>query len=102
MKMDRLGLPPLMDVVLIGDEAGPRKPDAAIFRQALAMLGMAVSEAWFVGDGPLVDIGGAYAAGLKAIWRESDGWDPPTVPCETIRSLDALLPLLSQASHEER
>src|SRR5882672_7220060 len=74
MKMDRMDLPPLMDVVLIGDEAGPRKPDAAIFRQAVALLGVTASEAWFVGDGPLVDIGGAYAAGLKAIWRQSEGW----------------------------
>lgn len=94
-KIRRLGLAGLMDVVLVSEREGVRKPDAEIFERALERLGVTPSDAWFVGDSPDADIAGAIAAGLRAFWRECTDWPPPTVACETIRSLDQLLPLLT-------
>jgi putative hydrolase of the HAD superfamily len=97
-KISRLGLANVMDVILISEREGVRKPDVEIFYRALTMLGVAASEAWFVGDNPDDDVAGATAAGLRSFWRECDDWSPPA-GCETIRSLDELLQLTSQQPH---
>lgn len=94
-KIRRLGLFELMDVVLISEREGVRKPEAEIFGRALARLGVPASDAWFVGDSPDVDVAGALDAGLRSFWRECADWPAPTVACEIIRSLDELVPLLS-------
>ena len=94
-KITRLGLCGLMDVILISEREGVRKPEVDIFHRALARLGVEASEAWFVGDSPDADVAGALAAGLRTFWRECADWPPPVVACETIRSLDQLLPLLT-------
>lgn len=94
-KINALGLRELLDVVLISEREGVRKPEIEIFNRALDRLGVAASEAWFVGDNPDVDVAGAAAAGLRSFWRECDDWPRPTVMCETIQSLDGLLPLLN-------
>ena len=94
-KIRRLGLAALMDVVVISEREAVRKPEAEIFHRALARLGVPASDAWFVGDNPDVDVAGAIAAGLRPFWRECTDWPPPAAACETIRSLDELVPLLS-------
>jgi putative hydrolase of the HAD superfamily len=76
-KLDRLALTPLFDAVLISDAEGVAKPDAEIFRRALARLGVDAAHACYVGNHPEVDIGGAKAAGLKAIWRRDPFFQPP-------------------------
>lgn len=93
-KINALGLRELMDVIVISEREGIRKPDAAIFNRALDALGISAADAWFVGDNPDADVAGAHAAGLRAIWRVCEEWDPPTVPCERIRALDELLALV--------
>lgn len=92
-KIDALGVRELMDVILVSEREGLRKPHGEIFQRALDLLAVPASEAWFVGDNPDVDVAGAYAAGLRAFWRQSPG-PAPRVPCETIQSLDELLPLV--------
>ena len=96
-KIDALGLRELMDVIVISEREGVRKPDAEIFNRALGSLGVSAIDAWFVGDNPDADVAGAHLAGLKAFWRQCPDWSPPSVPCETIRTLDELLPFVSQA-----
>ena len=100
VKISRLGVSGLMDVVLISEREGVRKPDAEIFHRALGRLGVSPSDAWFVGDNPEDDVAGAAAAGLRSFWRQCDDWPRPAAACETIRSLDELLPFVSQASHQ--
>lgn len=99
-KIEQLGLSGLLDVVLISEREGIRKPNPEIFHRALARLGVEASETWFVGDNPDDDVAGAVAVGLRTFWRECSDWPRPTAHCETIRSLDELLPLVSQASHQ--
>ena len=94
-KIDALGLRDLIDVVVISEREGIRKPAAEIFNVALARLGVAAAtDAWFVGDNPDVDVVGAYRAGLRAFWLQSTEWAPPAVPCDTIVTLDELLPFV--------
>ena len=92
-KIQRLGLAPLMDAVLISEREGVRKPDKAIFDRALARLGVDAASAWFVGDHPDADIRGASEAGLTAVWRQS--WGEAVYATHTITALDELIPLLT-------
>ena len=89
-------LPTLVDAVLISEREGVRKPNPEIFRRAVARLGVEVSQTWFIGDNPDDDVAGAIAVGLRTFWRECLDWATPTVACEVIRSLDELLPLVSE------
>jgi putative hydrolase of the HAD superfamily len=68
-KLECLGLSPMFDTILISDAEGISKPDHEIFRRALERLNANPSRAVFVGDHPEVDVAGARAAGMHAIWR---------------------------------
>ncbi len=68
-KLDCLALSPLFDTILISDAEGISKPDPRIFHRALDRLNTSPAQAVFVGDHPEVDVAGARAAGMHAIWR---------------------------------
>lgn len=73
--LDRLGVAERLDVAVFASEAGARKPDRAIFEQALAALEVAPERAMFVGDSLVEDVQGAAALGLatvQAIWFTAD------------------------------
>ncbi|WP_413207679.1 HAD family hydrolase [Rhodospirillum sp. A1_3_36] len=74
-----LGLDDLMDVVVILEEAGVKKPDPRIFSMALDRLALSAPECVFVGDHPESDIRGAKAVGMRALWRKTH-WFPPPDP----------------------
>jgi len=67
-KLQRLGLAPLIDVLVISEAEGVPKPDPRIFRAALDRLGCSAHEAVMIGDSWTADIQGARAVGLRAIW----------------------------------
>ena len=48
-----------------------------------------------VGDHPLVDVHGAFEAGLTPVWRYTPHWQRPEVPAHEIRGLDELVRLLT-------
>ena len=63
------GLDELAPFIIVSDEAGYRKPDPRIFRDALKATGLtAPEEVMFVGDNPVADIDGAKRFGMKAAW----------------------------------
>jgi putative hydrolase of the HAD superfamily len=68
-KIQCLALGSAFDTVLISEVEGVSKPDPEIFRRALGRLATEPERAVFVGDHPDVDISGARAAGMKAMWR---------------------------------
>jgi HAD superfamily hydrolase (TIGR01509 family) len=84
--LDRLGLTPHLDVVLMSYEQGVCKPDASVFRAACERLGVRPERALMVGDNPLTD-SGAVAAGLYALLLPAP---PKTGP----RGLEHVLSLL--------
>ena len=68
-KLECLALSSMLDAILISDAEGISKPDCRIFHRALERLNASPARAVFVGDHPEIDVAGARAAGLRAIWR---------------------------------
>ena len=68
-KLQCLALSPLFDTILISDAEGISKPDRQIFHRALERLDTNPAQAVFVGDHPELDVAGARAAGMQAVWR---------------------------------
>ena len=68
-KLQCLALAPMFDTILISDAEGISKPDPRIFHRALERLNVSPARSVFVGDHPEVDVAGARAAGVQAIWR---------------------------------
>jgi len=83
-KMEVLGISPLIDVIVISEEAGFRKPDTRIFRTALSRAGADPAKSLYVGDSWNVDILPAHRCGMRAIWlnRYSQPHSDPAVARE--------------------
>jgi putative hydrolase of the HAD superfamily len=87
----------LMDVVIISETVGIKKPAPEIFHMALDELDVSAATSWFVGDHALNDVIGSSAAGLTGVWLNVDGEWPSTHPeplfeIRTLAELIALLP----------
>jgi len=93
-KIRQLGTADLMDEVLISERKDCGSPNRKIFERALERLGVVPAEAWFVGDHPLVDVHGAFEAGLTPVWRYTPHWQRPKVPTHEIHGLDELVRIL--------
>lgn len=65
--LDRLGLLPYLDVVVLSCELGSAKPKPAIFRAALNLLHTEPVESLHVGDHYETDIQGAIGVGMHAV-----------------------------------
>ena len=89
-----LGLTDFLESVTYSQEVGAEKPDPRIFATALARAGRPPAEAIHVGDTWEADYVGARGAGVRAIWVNRDGRDPPEA-CEMVRDLRGLRPLLA-------
>jgi putative hydrolase of the HAD superfamily len=75
-------------------EVGASKPQPAIFRAAVEKLGVAPHEVLHVGDDPVLDVGGARAAGLRTAWinRRGEPWpvelgEPPELDLPDLTAL---------------
>jgi HAD superfamily hydrolase (TIGR01549 family) len=76
-KMAVLGISPLIDILVISEEAGYQKPDTGIFRRALAHAETAPSESVYIGDSWSVDILPASSCGMRAVWLNRYGQTCP-------------------------
>lgn len=88
----RVGLASQLDGVVASASAGARKPEAAIFERALALAGVAPSEAIHVGDSIEDDIEGARAIGIRPVFLSRDGAAGPAdvTTIASLAELDAL------------
>lgn len=91
MVLGNVGLRPFLDAVLTAAEAGVRKPDPAIFRQALDLAGSSAAEAIHVGDSLDEDVAGARAAGIEPVLVSRDG-SPAPGGIRVVSSLPEILP----------
>jgi putative hydrolase of the HAD superfamily len=82
------GLTALVDGVVTSAATGAAKPDPAIFRRALELLGVEAASTVHVGDSLDKDVDGARAAGIRAVLVTRDGDAPEGV--EAIGSLAEL------------
>ena len=101
-KLESLALSPMCDTILISGAEGISKPDPEIFHRALERLGANPTQACFVGDHPEVDMAGARAAGMRAIWRRDPTVTGPVEADAIIQELSDLLPLLGLERHGHR
>ncbi len=65
---DDLGIGKFFDDRVFSDEVGIRKPEPAIFEQALSHLGLRPDEVVHVGDDLVADVGGSKGIGMRAVW----------------------------------
>jgi putative hydrolase of the HAD superfamily len=90
--LEPAGITDLVDGVVTSAEVGAPKPHPRVFERALAIAGVAPSEALHVGDKVDNDVEGAAAAGVRALLVQREGEPPAGV--EAIRSLRELPALL--------
>lgn len=94
-RLQRHALHEWFSPLLISDEVGVAKPDAAIFEQALAALPVTdPARVLMVGDNPGTDIAGAAAAGLSTCWYDPQHKDLPCQPTHRIHHFSELASLL--------
>jgi putative hydrolase of the HAD superfamily len=93
-KLECLDLSPRFDAILISDAEGISKPDRRIFHRALDRLNAVPARAVFVGDHPEVDVAGARAAGMQAVWRRDPSVSRMVDADAVIEELGDLLTLL--------
>jgi putative hydrolase of the HAD superfamily len=94
VKMDRLGLAPLVDVMFDSHEEHVEKPDPRFFRIALERSGADPAATIHVGDLYHVDVAGARAAGLRAVLFDPAGLYADS-DCARVASLAALADALA-------
>lgn len=97
-KLRRFGLELLLDVTLISEREGLRKPGRRFFELALQRSGVLAAQAWHVGDHPMADVAGASAAGLTPIWRRVPYWPEPASAAASIDALGELIGLLDASA----
>jgi putative hydrolase of the HAD superfamily len=99
-KIDRFGLAPLFDCIIIEGEFGTGKPDERVYRYALDQLNVKPEETWMVGDDLEADVAAPQRLGITGIWVDSAGRglpeSSPTHPDHVVRSLIELIPLLGE------
>jgi HAD superfamily hydrolase (TIGR01509 family) len=86
-KIAACGFGPLLDAVIISEEAGVAKPDPRIFSLALEALDAEAGETVMIGDAWETDIAGARAAGIRPIWLNRLGAPSPDRSVSEITSL---------------
>ena len=76
-KIQRFGLAPLFDHILIEEEFGVGKPDERVYRHALNQLGVKPTAAWMVGDHLEWDVEAPQKLGILSIWFDVAGTGLP-------------------------
>lgn len=94
-KLSRFELEPLFELLLIEGELGFGKPDRRVFEAALDHFGSGAQETAMIGDNLDVDVAGAQALGIFAVWHDAAGTGLPAasrvVPDAVILRLSDLI-----------
>jgi putative hydrolase of the HAD superfamily len=93
--VERFGLTPYFDCIVIEGEFGAGKPEERVFRHALDTCGVDPSRTWMVGDNLEADIVTPHRLGMHTIWVDEAGSGVPTdavaKPHRSIRAVRELL-----------
>ncbi|WP_422454627.1 HAD family hydrolase [Arthrobacter sp. 7Tela_A1] len=94
-KLDAAGLERIK--VLVGiDAVDAAKPDPAIFREGVRLLGTDPARTLYVGDNPEVDARGACNAGLQGIWLDRPGLGGGAAATKTLTTIESLNELVER------
>ncbi|MDT8898487.1 HAD family hydrolase [Thermanaerothrix sp. 4228-RoL] len=66
--VEKAGLQPYLDEVIVSAEVGRRKPHPDIFTHALRCFGVEAAQAVMVGDLLWADVWGAQQVGMRGVW----------------------------------
>jgi HAD superfamily hydrolase (TIGR01509 family) len=83
--------------ILVSDALHAIKPARAAFDALVETLAVPREQVWYVGDNAAGDVGGALAAGLRAVWFDWEGLTypqgvpPPTKRITALRELEGLV-----------
>ena len=95
-QLRHLDLIDFFDATVYSSEIGVRKPNPAIYKEALRLVGVAPQRALFVGDRMREDIYGPRGVGMEAVltheFRQEARW--PGVEVEIVEDLGRLPTLL--------
>lgn len=90
-KVEKFGLAPFFDCIVVEGEFGVGKPDERVYRHALGQLGVTPKETWMVGDNLEWDVAAPQRLGIVGIWNDFAGTGLPkgsaVRPDRIIRSL---------------
>ncbi len=101
-KVECLALATAFDTIVISAAEGISKPDPRIFQRALERLHADAARTIFVGDHPEVDVAGARAAGMYAIWRRDPTVSRVVEADAIIEEIGDLLALLGLKPGDDR
>lgn len=93
-KIERFGLEPFFDFILVEGEFGIGKPDTRVFNHVLKTLDVRAGDAWMVGDDLKRDIAPCVSLGIYTVWVDGKGNEPspgavkPDRIIKTISELD--------------
>jgi len=94
------GIENYFDSIIVSGDIGIGKPDPRIFEEMLARLESTRDNTVMIGDSLRSDIGGARAAGIKAVWINrynliNDGSIVPEMEIKNLGQLESILRLLA-------
>jgi FMN hydrolase / 5-amino-6-(5-phospho-D-ribitylamino)uracil phosphatase len=95
--LGKIGIAHFFERTVAARHVGALKPDPAIFRKVIEGTDLEAHDVVYVGDDPVLDVAGARAAGMQAIWidRQGSEWPAEIAPAaHTVRSLAELTELL--------
>lgn len=90
IKLETSGMDLYFKEIITSEEAGVKKPDPGIFHYALNRTGALASESLMVGDDAEVDVAGALAVGMDAVYFNPEGKLNLLKNVPEIRELSAL------------
>lgn len=103
LKIQRVGLEPYVDAVIVSEAVRVKKPDPEIFHIAARRLGAELTGGWMVGDHPIADMAGGREVGLGTGWvsrgkQWTDSTAVPTLIADTAAQIiDAIVFLGTQS-----
>jgi putative hydrolase of the HAD superfamily len=94
-KIERFGLAPYFDCIVVEGEFGCGKPEERVYHHALETLGCEAATTWMVGDNLEWDVAAPQRLGIQGIWVDHAGRGvPPTSPVRPDRIIRRLSELL--------
>lgn len=97
--IDKMGVTPYLDSVLISEDEGFRKPAGSLFLKVAEELGAAPAEVLFVGDTFDADVTGPQSVGMPCAWLNRkgkpvpEGGEPPDFEIRDVQDTLSILGL---------
>ena len=94
-KIEATGMADRFDAIVISGEVGQGKPEAAIYHQALQLMGAVADETIMVGDNYRRDVLGPQELGIRGVWismgRDLPDHGQPWLVVDSLAELPAVL-----------